>query len=49
MLVVIAQARGGPEPVRSIYRGWFTGVLPLMTASGKVLISMLEDTMRGDF
>jgi len=47
MLVVIAQAES-PEPVRlSIEVGY--RVLPLMTASGKVLISMLEDTMRGRF
>jgi DNA-binding IclR family transcriptional regulator len=47
MLMVIAQAES-PEPVRlSIEVGY--RVLPLTTASGKVLVSMLEDTMRGRF
>jgi len=47
MLVVIAQAES-PEPVRlSIEVGY--RVLPLMTASGKVLVSMLEDMTRGRF
>jgi len=47
MLIVIAQAES-PEPVRlSIEVGY--RVLPLTTASGKVLVSMLEDTIRGRF
>lgn len=47
MLMVIAQAES-PEPVRlSIEVGY--RVLPLKTASGRVLVSMLEDTVRGRF
>jgi DNA-binding IclR family transcriptional regulator len=47
MLMVIAQAES-PEPVRlSIEVGY--RVLPLTTASGRVLVSMLEDTTRGRF
>jgi DNA-binding IclR family transcriptional regulator len=47
MLMVIAQAESA-EPVRlSIEVGY--RVLPLTTASGKVLVSMLDDATRGRF
>ena len=47
MLMVIAQAES-PEPVRlSIEVGY--RVLPLTTASGRVLVSMLDDATRGRF
>jgi DNA-binding IclR family transcriptional regulator len=47
MLMVIAQAES-PEPVRlSVEVGY--RVLPLMTASGRVLVSMLDDATRGRF